>query len=375
MGTLGNQMEKGNCCGGYNFYNEDFIWELFRQSYPRHQVQNVMPFMISQTEDWEGISGSGLQVLYGQFTLNEDAVDSLRLDMFDSSGIVHRFYENQGSTQNQSPAFMAAVEVSSSSAAPTGWQFVGWLVQLQGPVIQQGGLILDVQQMVGGSWPAASMLTPDFNPTALTPVYSNVDGVFTLPLGETEVRFSIDFARLPIGATGNYETYSVAEIQQMFRCAEGQVTVENVMNINETRARVTVYVTNLFNPYTVCFWLQDIAVNMIASEDITFPANACVIADQDGETVATCVTSLINNGTDSGYVKGLALVRGRLLTVPGTNAGAVFQNINYGSFTTMYLLESVAPGAFIANGNLNSDYFTGILWREPAFRIDGGSHA
>jgi len=25
---LGNEMQKGNCCGGYNSNNEDYVWEM-----------------------------------------------------------------------------------------------------------------------------------------------------------------------------------------------------------------------------------------------------------------------------------------------------------------------------------------------------------
>lgn len=376
MSHLGNKMQKGNCCGGFNFYNEDFIWAMFEAAYPRHHVQNVIPFMVSQTDDWDGIEASGLQVLYGQFTCNEDQSGILTLDMFDSSGVVHRYYENTGGTQNQTSAWMAAVEVNSNLIAPGGWQFVGWLVQLQGPIIEQGGLVLNVQQNQGGSYPIPVSLVESYNITPLSPVYSfEESGVLTLPLGVTSVKFSIDFFRLAVADTGDFETYTVTEMQKMWRCAEGTVTIHSVDNITNAKARVTLTVSNLFNPSTDCSWLADVALKLTSgSLDIDLDANGVNFLDEDDNLVAQSVVASAENSFSEGYTKGLALVRDRKITLTGTNAGPVADEAFYTPYGSPAVsMGNFGPGAVTITANLTaSPEFDEILWRQPAIEVSCG---
>jgi len=371
--SLGNKTLKGACCGGFSLWTEEFVWSMFENGYPRHHVQDVVPMQVNQIGNWEGTDGSGLQVLFGWFSCNGNQASTLALEMFSSDGVVNTFFEN-GSDPLYQPAPMAAVGVFTSVEFP--WQFSGWLVQLQGPAIEAGGLQINFVESIGGSYPSIVSIDSSHNLTMLSPVYSFDGNIATLPYGSTFLRASLDFNRLQIGATGVYEEYTPEQLTAMFRIPEGTLTVESFNIVNSTTGRVVFTIDGIFNPSTDCTWLEDVAV-LSDSSDIayTIDNDGIKLYNEDEELIATCTVGPVSASKAEGYVKGLGCCKNRIIEVTGENGSGFPTDVDVVSFgASMSFSMSAIVGLYEAVNTvdfLRAD-LEDILYRQPVFTVKIG---
>jgi len=378
MGMLGNEMEKGNCCGGFNFFNEDFVWELFRQGYPKHKVVAVNPFTTTQTDDYEGTTSGGASVLYGYFSLSADSGTVLALSMIDQDGIIKDFYENLGGDQQQTSIPMAAIKVDANTSGGHAWQFIGWQVQLTGPVIDSGGFEVDFMAMIGGSYPLSTALPAECNLTPLSAIYSQVDNVITLPVGVDTLTVQLEIDRLQLGATGVYETYSVAEIQNMFNAPDATVTVTFVSVAKPNTQTVILVLSSLNTLTTNCYWLKDIPVKFTsAGVDYNLQMNGLTVKSLEVEEVVAFATidGAVNASTE-GYISGLALVRDRNLTFDVENDSAVDADITISRFGGPATFAAVAvTGASNPTHDIDVAPYLGTFYEVPTLEVAIGAPA
>lgn len=379
--SRGNRNLLGACCGGFSLWSEEFIWMMMEQSFPRHHVQSIIPFSTTQTETWNGVFGSGQQVLFGWFSSDPANEVVLDLKMFDSSGIIKEVFQtiNPAYQSNFNP--LMAVQVDGNSEE-SHWQFSGWLIQLQGPAYESGGIQVDFQETLAGSYPVAAQLAESHNLTILSPYYSFAGQVVTLPPGVDSVTAYIDFNRLQIGTTGVYEDYTAEEITAMLRCPEGRVTVGSVNNLNSTTARVTFTISNLFNPSTACTWLEDIAVlvqtNSVGDTIDSQEDLGIQFFDLDTDQVVDVVQNRTVTGIDEDQTacKGLTCCKNRKIDVRGTNGNAFPQDVSVTSFGGFMNFNMTAvPGSFQAVNDtdfLRAD-LAEILFRQPVFTVALGT--
>jgi len=373
---LGNEMQKGNCCGGYNSNNEDYVWELFRQAYPKHKVVAVTPYSTTQTESYNGIVNGGLAILFGNFCLNNDV--TIALEMINMDGMITRIkLLSSDPFQTQQPSAACVVNMTEGNS-PSGWQFIGWQVQLTGPVISSGGLEVDFMAMIGGSYPLAAALPAECNLTPLSAIYSQVDNVITLPAGVDTLTVQLEIDRLQLGATGVYETYSVAEIQNMFNAPDATVTVTAVTNATPTTQLVTLTLSSLTTLTTNCYWLKDVAVKFTsAGVDYNLQMNGLTVKSLEVEEVVSVVT--IDGAVDAsteGYISGLSFVRGRNLTFDVENDSAVDSDITISRFGGPATFAAVAvPGASNPTHDFDVAPYLGTFYEVPTMEVAIGTPA
>lgn len=374
---LGNQIQKGNCCGGYNFFNEDFIAEMFRQGYPKHQVVSVTPYTMISSEDYGNYTDARCAILYGYFTRNQAQNVNLDLKMIDQDGRIIEYTNPTVGERNDMTVMMPAIIVEADGAFPFGWAFVGWQVELLGPVIASGGLQIDFSAMIGGSYPVDTPLTLPYNLQCYSSYYSLSDASVILPPNVTSAKFSIDVNRLEVGVgSGIYETYQASTLANIFRLPEGTITINDVQNINESSMRIVFTVSGIYNPVSFVVWLEDVAL-MSESEDaaITIDANAIIFYDLDNAEIATANVAVSNAAPIEGHVKGLVFTKNRQVSVTGTNTGPDTEAY-YNPFGAVNVsINTAVNGAFNAVGPVDYTLFEGVLFRQPAIRVSIGAPA
>jgi len=375
----GNRITKGNCCGGYNFNNEDFVSEMFTQGYPKHQIVSVTPYTMASSEMYSNFDTGRASILYGYFYNCWTNNINIDLEMIDMDG---RLVAVFGAVVGERPGIgvpMAAIRVNNgmNDEIPNGWGFVGWQIEIIGPIIESSGLEIDFQAMIGGSYPASTPLDAAYNLQCLSPYWSIRDNVVALAPGATGGKFSIDAFRLEVEA-GEYESYTIQEITRMFRMPEATVTVTEVITLTPESMRILFTITNLFNPVTVCTYLEDIAVQFTSGlVDILIVENSLQVQNELNQAVANVVIAGSSFDSSQGHIKGLAFVKDtRIIQVDIDNTSAFDETVYINAFgAAQTVLGTATPGYSQPTESVDLTNYHDNLWRQPAVQLSCGSPA